>query len=188
MFRPPSWPQIESNDKNFAEGGVLPSRLRVSSAILYACDAVPRPYGRRGKVMNSVHLAVQAVAAPAAAIPAGTAAPTLVPVAARAEVAVRPARAEVAVRPARRTPVARGPEVRAAADAAAAAAVDRVPAAAAAAARAACLAACVAAAAAAAAARVAAAAAAAALGVAAAAAAAAALVVAAAAAARVRSG
>ena len=44
MFRPPSWPQIESNDKTFAEGGVLPSRLRVSSAILYACDAVPRPY------------------------------------------------------------------------------------------------------------------------------------------------
>ena len=55
----PSWPQIESNDKKFAEGGVLPSRLRVSSAILYACDAVPRPYGRRGKVMNPVHLAVQ---------------------------------------------------------------------------------------------------------------------------------
>ena len=61
MFRPPSWPQIESNDKNFAEGGVLPSRLRVSSAILYACDAVPRPYGRRGKVMNPVHLSVQRV-------------------------------------------------------------------------------------------------------------------------------
>ena len=59
MFRPPSWPQIESNDKTFAEGGVLPSHLRVSSAILYACGAVPRPYGRRGKVMNPVHLAVQ---------------------------------------------------------------------------------------------------------------------------------
>ena len=56
-----SWPQIESNDKTFAEGGVLPSHLRVSSAILYACGAVPRPYGRRGKVMNPVHLSVQRV-------------------------------------------------------------------------------------------------------------------------------